>query len=352
MCDFGRLYLTLLFETPPSPIMLFPSQSELRKGFDPNGSKYWISSVSVGSGVVPPRKIELHSLEYFKYCLLGGAIACGSTHAIMTPLDLVKVRRQIDTHLYKSNMQGWKMIIKNEGFGGLLTGFGATLAGYSLQGAGNYGIYEICKYQYARLVSRETAEKYHNELYLAASATAEFVSDIILCPLEAVKVRAQATLPPHDVGFLSSFRVAIKEVGWSGLYSGLIPLWARQVPYTMTKFATFENFIHMIYQYLPKEKDQYNELAQTSISFAAGYMAGICCAIVSNPADVLVSQINKHKNPGETFIQASTRIYSKIGFVGLWNGLLTRMFMAGTLTGTQWLIYDAFKASVGLPTSG
>ena len=39
--------------------------------------------------------------------------------------------------------------------------------------------------------------------------------------------------------------------------------------------------------------------------------------------------------------------------VGLFTrGLPLRIVMIGTLTGLQWGIYDAFKVSVGLPTTG
>lgn len=32
---------------------------------------------------------------------------------------------------------------------------------------------------------------------LAASTSAEFLADILLCPFEAIKVRMQTTLPPY-----------------------------------------------------------------------------------------------------------------------------------------------------------
>lgn len=35
------------------------------------------------------RKIELFSGTYFGACTLGGIIACGPTHTMVTPLDLV-----------------------------------------------------------------------------------------------------------------------------------------------------------------------------------------------------------------------------------------------------------------------
>lgn len=41
---------------------------------------------------------------------------------------------------------------------------------------------------------------------------------------------------------------------------------------------------------------------------------------------------------GEGAMTAVSRIYSKIGFAGLWNGLPVRIAMLGTLTGFQWLM--------------
>lgn len=35
------------------------------------------------------KKIELYSGNYFAACTLGGIIACGPTHTMVTPLDLV-----------------------------------------------------------------------------------------------------------------------------------------------------------------------------------------------------------------------------------------------------------------------
>ena len=64
------------------------------------------------------------------------------------------------------------------------------------------------------------------------------------------------------------------------------------------------------------------------------------------------------------------RIYGDIGFGGLWNGLVLRIFMIGTLTSlrkwspspirsylwltvvVEWGIYDSFKVYMGFPTTG
>jgi solute carrier family 25 (mitochondrial phosphate transporter), member 3 len=120
----------------------------------------------------------------------------------------------------------------------------------------------------------------------------------------------------------------------------------------MVKFATFETTVDMIYNYLGKSKSSYNGLQQTGVSFLGGYIAGIGCAVVSHPADVMVSKLNDERKAGESAGKAISRIYGRIGFPGLWNGLPVRVLMIGTLTAFQWLIYDSFKVALGLPTTG
>lgn len=100
----------------------------------------------------------------------------------------------------------------------------------------------------------------------------------------------------------------------------------------MMKFASFETIVEAIYGYLPGQKSDYGKVAQTGVSFAGGYLAGILCAIVSHPADVMVSKLNANRQAGEAFGAAMGRIYKDIGFPGLWNGLVIRIFMIGTLT--------------------
>jgi len=297
----------------------------------------------------PSKKIELFSGNYFAACTLGGIIACGPTHTAVTPLDLVKCRRQVDANIYKSNFSAWRSIMAKEGVRGIFFGWAPTFIGYSFQGAGKYGAYEVFKYYYGEKLFPNTPQTI---VYLGASATAEFIADIFLCPFEAIKVRMQTTLPPYANNLREGWSKIVAQEGFAGLYKGLYPLWARQIPYTMVKFATFESAVGQIYKQLGKPKEAYNTLQQTGVSFLGGYIAGIGCATISHPADVMVSKLNADRKAGEGAGQAIGRIYKNIGFKGLWNGLPVRIGMIGTLTAFQWLIYDSFKVYLGLPTTG
>lgn len=201
----------------------------------------------------------------------------------------VKCRRQVDPKLYTSNLKAWRTIASKEGFKGVFFGAGPTFVGYSLQGGGKYGFYELFKYFYGEKLfpnSNKTA------IYLGASASAEFLADIALCPFEAIKVRMQTTLPPYARSLREGWSKVVQKEGYSGLYKGIAPLWGRQIPYTMVKFATFETTVAYIYKTLGRPKESYNKLQQTGVSFLGGYIAGIGCAVISHPADVMVSKLN------------------------------------------------------------
>ncbi|KAK9073599.1 hypothetical protein SSX86_007923 [Deinandra increscens subsp. villosa] len=293
------------------------------------------------------RKIELFSPAYYGACTAGGILSCGLTHMAVTPLDLVKCNMQINPTKYKGVCSGFGVLLKEQGMKGFFKGWVPTLLGYSAQGACKFGFYEFFKKTYSDMAGPEFATKYKTLIFLAGSASAEFIADIALCPFEAVKVRVQ-TKPGYAKGLSDGLPKFVKADGVSGLFKGLAPLWGRQIPYTMMKFASFEAIVESLYKYaIPLPKDKCSKQMQLGVSFAGGYVAGVFCAIVSHPADNLVSFLNNA--PGATAGDA----IKKLGVVALFTrGLPLRIFMIGTLTGAQWGIYDAFKVFVGLPTTG
>ncbi|XP_071702153.1 mitochondrial phosphate carrier protein 3, mitochondrial-like [Rutidosis leptorrhynchoides] len=294
-----------------------------------------------------PGKIQMFSPAYYAACTIGGTLACGITHTAVTPLDVVKCNMQIDPAKYKSISSGFGVLLKEQGIKGFYKGWAPTFLGYSVQGASKYGFYEYFKKKYSDIAGPEYATKYKTLIYLAGSASAEIIADVALCPFEAVKVRVQ-TQPGFAKGLSDGLPKIVKAEGVAGLYKGLTPLWGRQIPYTMMKFASFETIVEMMYAHIiPTPKEKCSKNFQLGVSFAGGYVAGIFCAVVSHPADNLVSFLNNA--PGATVGDA----VNKLGLWGLsTRGLPLRIFMVGTLTGVQWGIYDAFKVFVGLPTTG
>ena len=134
---------------------------------------------------------DVHDASYYGKCMIGGILSCGLTHTFVVPLDIIKCRRQVNYDLYKSLGDGFKVIRAAEGFKGLTVGWVPTFIGYSAQGFGKLGFYEIFKDVYKKVVGEENAAKYQTTGFLIASASAEFIADVLLCPWESLKVRTQ-----------------------------------------------------------------------------------------------------------------------------------------------------------------
>jgi len=293
-----------------------------------------------------------HDFNYYSKCLVGGVLACGLTHAAITPLDVTKCNMQVNPGKYKGLVSGLKTIIADEGATAVWKGWLPTLAGYSIQGALKYGLYEVFKDIYSNALGEENAKKYKALVWCAGSASAEVFADIGLCPLEMVKVKVQTspkgTWPTSFLPAVSQMAAQKAETRFP--FGSLVPLWSRQIPYTVAKFFFFEKIVQVFYtRILTQPKDSYSKPVQLGVTFASGYLAGVICAIVSHPADSIVSQLGKAANKGKTIQE----IASEVGFANLaTKGLGTRVLMIGTLTGLQWWIYDTFKTVFGLGTTG
>ncbi|PKK21119.1 solute carrier family 25 (mitochondrial carrier; phosphate carrier), member 3 [Columba livia] len=286
---------------------------------------------------------EYGSLKFYALCGVGGVLSCGLTHTAVVPLDLVKCRMQVDPQKYKSIFNGFSVTINEDGVRGLAKGWAPTFIGYSMQGLCKFGFYEVFKILYGNMLGEENAYLWRTSLYLAASASAEFFADIALAPMEAAKVRIQ-TQP----GYANTLREAVpKMFGEEGIwafYKGVAPLWMRQIPYTMMKFACFERTVEALYKYVvPKPRSECTKGEQLVVTFVAGYIAGVFCAIVSHPADSVVSVLNKEKG------SSASQVLMRLGFKGVWKGLFARIIMIGTLTALQWFIYDSVKVYFRLP---
>jgi len=292
------------------------------------------------------QKQQLSGVQLYSRFAFAGAVCCSVTHGALTPVDVVKTRIQLDPKTYNNGMLGgFKKVIQNEGAGALLTGVGPTFVGYFLQGAFKFGGYEFFKQQHINFLGYETASNYRTGVYLASSAAAEFFADVALCPLEATRIRL-VSQPTFASGLLSGFGKILKNEGVGAFYAGFGPILFKQIPYTMAKFVVYEKVAEAVYRVWPK-KDMSDGL-QTTVNLGSGLIAGFAAAIVSQPADTMLSKINKTPGlPGESTTSRLIKIGKELGIKGSFTGLGARLFMVGTLTAFQFAIYGDVKKMLG-----
>lgn len=207
--------------------------------------------------------------------------------------------------------------------------------------------YEFWKKTIIEQLGVETATANRGAVYLASSGIAEFFADIALCPLEATRIRLVSE-PGFANGLLGGFARIAREEGVKGFYSGFGPILFKQVPYTMAKFYFFEIASEILIKSTGKPKDQLSPSTLTGLNLAGGVISGCAAAFVSQPADTLLSKINKTKAlPGETTTSRLIKIASQLGVRGLFSGMGARFVMIGTLTAGQFAIYGDIKRVLG-----
>ena len=217
-----------------------------------------------------------------------------------------------------------------------------------MQGWFKFGGVEYFKIQAAQSMTPQQTWDNRNSIYLGASAAAEFIADIFLCPLEATRIRLVSN-PTYADGMLGCMAKLVKEEGVIGaFYSGfgpdprqagavhhgqvrragafyltLVPVRPRRrgerrflrtfcpgaslrpgslgfnprprrlsTP-LLTPFNLQGATAEKIYDSLGKTPKEMSSGENISVSLASGVVAGVAAAIISHPADTLLSKINK-----------------------------------------------------------
>merc|ERR550537_1102809 len=117
----------------------------------------------------------------------------------------------------------------------------------------------------------------------------------------------------------------------------------------MAKFAVQGRCAEMIYGGMNTSPKESSGFMNTSISLASGTVAGVVAAIISHPADTLLSKVNKKGAGGDGgIVTRMLNISKEMGVMNLClTGLGARCVMIGTLTALQFGIFDSVMRALG-----
>ncbi|CAD6908518.1 unnamed protein product [Tilletia controversa] len=132
------------------------------------------------------------------------------------------------------------------------------------------------------------------------------------------------TLPPHlRNDLLGGFARIAKEEGIGDFYAGFGPILFKQIPYNMGKMRNRAQ-VHQ-----QKTADLSGGEA-TVYNLGSSLIAGFAATTISQPADTLLSKINKQKAlPGDTVALRLVKMSGESGVRGLFIGLSARLIMVG-----------------------
>jgi len=242
-----------------------------------------------------------------------GAVGCCATHALVTPLDVVKTRKQTAPASFGalSVAAGLRKIYKEEGGArGWFTGLGPTACGYAWYGATVYPGYEFFKRTLLEAAATSASLKTSAEaggasataasmamqmnsgstaaksaaaavaasssdvlpesvkvpLVLLAGAMATCIACLGVCPAEAVRIRVVARgdasagrSSSESNGGMYVLQSMVEESGVGVLWQGLPPLLVRQVIFGMVKFLVFDYFPPVTFSNIKSDSSSFLE---------------------------------------------------------------------------------------------
>ncbi|KAJ3026949.1 UNVERIFIED_CONTAM: hypothetical protein HDU68_004737 [Siphonaria sp. JEL0065] len=181
---------------------------------------------------------------------LAGAASGLVSAAMVTPLDVVKIRLQNQYYLpgvapkYKGTLPTLAKIWREEGLRGLFSGLTPSVYAYLPNQIIWFSIYHEAKRTLANDLG--TPPEGTTIVHLLATLSASVACTIAVSPLWVVRTRlmAQSTIPgePHAYHYTSTgqaFSTIIKTEGWSALYKGLGPS-LLGVSHSLIMFPSYE----------------------------------------------------------------------------------------------------------------
>merc|ERR1719287_282724 len=117
----------------------------------------------------------------------------------------------------------------------------------------------------------------------------------------------------------------------------------------MAKFAVQGKVAESMYKSAGKSPGECSTAVNTCFSLGSGTVAGVVAAIISHPADTLLSLMNKKGAGGDGSIPSRMiNVTKEMGVVNLCTtGLGARCVMIGTLAALQFGIFDTVLRTLG-----
>jgi solute carrier family 25 phosphate transporter 3 len=110
----------------------------------------------------------------------------------------------------------------------------------------------------------------------------------------------------------------------------------------MAAFVVYENAQGIAYKAI--NKPTISNTTQTAVNLGSGLLAGFAAALVSQPADAMLSKINKTSGlPGEGTTIRLLKIAKELGLRGSFSGIGPRLVMVGGMGAGQFAIYGSIK---------
>ncbi|KAJ6343599.1 hypothetical protein OIU76_005358 [Salix suchowensis] len=193
-----------------------------------------------GMGQVAAQVLKKGRANGFVSGIASGAFSGAVATALTNPVEVLKVRLQMNANQRRGSMVEMRTIVSEEGIRALWKGVGPAMARAAALTASQLATYDETKQVLIRWTPLD--EGFH--LHLLSSTVAGTVSTLVTAPMDMVKTRLMLqreskTVGNYKNGFQCAYQVMLKE-GPRALYKGGFAIFARLGPQTAITFILCE----------------------------------------------------------------------------------------------------------------
>jgi solute carrier family 25 thiamine pyrophosphate transporter 19 len=299
----------------------------------------------VGFNPEPINGKELSGYEYSEAGLASGI----ATRAIIQPLDVLKIRFQLQEEpmkgqkrgKYSGVIQSIRVIVSEEGIKAFWKGHVPAQGLSAVYGLVQFSTFEFFSRQFSTIGH---LSEYRKTTDFMAGAVAGFTAMTAAMPLDVIRTRLVAQGEPKVYRSLSHAAVKIwRYEKVPGLFRGIIPSLAQIAPFTGLQF--------LIYNYFSKIWNDYLPTYESTGALISGASAGTISKMILYPLDLVRHrlQVNAFVRRGfgsttrhKGMFKAIAGIVKKESVFGLFKGLWPSLIKAAANSGFSFLFYDFF----------
>jgi len=280
----------------------------------------------------------LIGIPVIKSFLVGSFSGTCST-LLFQPLDLVKTRLQTGPKLQPGLTAPGVIgilgnVVRQEKLVGLWKGITPSMA-RCVPGVGMY-------FATLHVLSSHLTNGVPNPLEaVLLGLAARSISGTALLPFTVVKTRFESGVYQYN-GIYTALKKIYGTEGAKGLYCGLAATLLRDAPFS----GLYLMFYTQTRKLCPNslKEGQFSSL----VFFSCGVVSGSMASLLTQPADVIKTQLQLFPERFGNTTEAIIHIYKTNGLNGYFRGLAPRLLRRTLMSAMSWTIYEHMMKRVGL----
>ncbi|CAD5118503.1 DgyrCDS7198 [Dimorphilus gyrociliatus] len=225
-----------------------------------------------------------------------GAISGVVCRAVLQPLDVLKIRMQVQveeisksaqTSKYRGLFHTSRTIFKEEGIFALWNGHNPAQILSVIYGIGQFGSFELYTKSLATIIPK-SSEEWRSSTHFFCGALSGCTATICSYPFDLLRTRfiAQKSKSAYT-NMLTATKTILEVEGWRSLYKGLSPTLLQIAPYSGLQFFSYTKFSQIAKKALSPNAKQLDSKFLPLV----GLLSGLTAKTLTYPSDVVKKRL-------------------------------------------------------------